>query len=784
MRITLGLRDTTPEDVTVLVSEDQPVVLTRERERTTFQRVVSDLRVVFSDLDGSLAKKLASAPATSHWRVEVWEGERRQFVGEIDLATSSFGAASEYVTANVFSLDRLFWDLAKSSRIFAPSGSFEERGLAYTTVDYVLEREFHHNSSILEIFTEVDIDPLYSGRPIRGWMDAAASGDPTIGNNGRYRELSPTTTLFELLSAMATYYNAEFFVDPETGHFNMRRRLDVLKDRRIPIDPVLSEDANPAVLFLDDDKYDWILVTMQVPRPPAPIFVGTSQADPGRGIFFPVKYRVTNVQAVGGGLSIESDGGAESVYLRRPGTLHAYKVEMTVPVGPVGTTERRIWRQEWAIDFDADGNYVTPTPLSPYYLVGNIGNNSGTDYFDDYPQTWRTPGQTPLPTDTVNGETWFGYDEAAGVWRDPVKNDGTIAAPTGKILDVTPKLRFVSIADRNTELAANVLDVIAFFGGKKDFNLATFRDQWLPIFITRQRAEVTLQGLDYQVGDSMVSGGRIGAFAQIPEKTFAIKKAQSNLNTEETAVVLISAKGPPAAGGGGGGGGFDPIAAGYPVLFWAATRRMTGHVDGDNVPSWTDFSGHGNHAVQADPAHQPVYKTGGKNGLPYVHFADPRNVVTPAAPGSTGYTIFMIFKRDTDTGPGNSQSFLFNAARFLMQIYVSGAGSGLDNHIVMTTGNGVVYNTGHTYGDTPSLAGVWYLMTYVRPTTTGTGEIKLNGISAGTDSSTVNLAPPALQIGMTCDADVSEMMIVDGPMTPAQIANLVGMFTSIYGSFP
>lgn len=82
-----------------------------------------------------------------------------------------------------------------------------------------------------------------------------------------------------------------------------------------------------------------------------------------------------------------------------------------------------------------------------------------------------------------------------------------------------------------------------------------------------------------------------------------------------------------------------------PVSWWDADA-ISGRNDGDPVASWNDASGNGVHAVQANAAYQPTYKTAELNDRPVVRFAG--DYLTLASPGvyvGAACTVFVVSKR-------------------------------------------------------------------------------------------------------------------------------------------
>lgn len=63
----------------------------------------------------------------------------------------------------------------------------------------------------------------------------------------------------------------------------------------------------------------------------------------------------------------------------------------------------------------------------------------------------------------------------------------------------------------------------------------------------------------------------------------------------------------------------NPVSSGLQLWLKADALSAT-HSHGDKVASWTDSSGNGRNAVQSTDGDKPLFKTGGINGNPYLHF--------------------------------------------------------------------------------------------------------------------------------------------------------------------
>jgi hypothetical protein len=202
-------------------------------------------------------------------------------------------------------------------------------------------------------------------------------------------------------------------------------------------------------------------------------------------------------------------------------------------------------------------------------------------------------------------------------------------------------------------------------------------------------------------------------------------------------------------------------------LFWGKARGETAYNDNDPVPSFTDFSGNGNHAVQATLAKQPTFKKNILNGLPVLRFDGGDFLITPAFSGSSGYSIYAVFNRTSGT-----QNGLFGSQQVIAMLIEASATPPYPQVFYVEGGNGVIYLSDNYYAGTTIVNGTWYVMSYRRPNPGGTGEMILNDASIGTYGSGTFNAFPHLTIGAYDEAgtlgfvgDLEEVFLYDGPMT-------------------
>lgn len=113
------------------------------------------------------------------------------------------------------------------------------------------------------------------------------------------------------------------------------------------------------------------------------------------------------------------------------------------------------------------------------------------------------------------------------------------------------------------------------------------------------------------------------------------------------------------------------------LVGWFDTSQITGKNDGDAVSQWDDLSGLGNHFTQATGANQPLYKTGGKAGRPYL-LGDGSNDLMAANglastfSGAVAYTVFLVAHQTTTT----SDLFLLSMSNHAVTNAYTGFASG------------------------------------------------------------------------------------------------------------
>ncbi|MFI5250794.1 MAG: hypothetical protein ACHQQQ_00055 [Bacteroidota bacterium] len=363
MKITLGIRGDLRRDITPLLDEDSKIILMQELERDAFERTVEDLTLRASNMDGYFTEIFRYGTASTRYEVTVSEEMRTLFRGEIDNESIRFDAKELWVELNVFSMNHRFWDRAKRTRVnlcFTP----DEKSIITMGVKELILRELSsgrvdaENQPLFQgdMFSDFTIADQYAYRQIRFYAD---TDDSLIGNNGKFANLDPSTTIFDLLTAMSVYYNAEFFINPETEEFTMNRRLSPTGHQG-NLDGCVLDDSKIDVLYLDRSKYDYIYTMIAIAEPPSPLFDRFDYSSAGADFILHVnptgkekcfKYFLTcliNDTETMPSVPLMVNVPATKITTDDVGftNVSAWDVRLTIPAGYPGTTKRYLYRTE------------------------------------------------------------------------------------------------------------------------------------------------------------------------------------------------------------------------------------------------------------------------------------------------------------------------------------------------------------------------------------------------------------------------------------------------------
>lgn len=438
MNISLGQIGQTVYDITGRLDYETDIQLNQELERQAFQRTVEDVRLRCGNLNGFFTTLFDGMSPTARWEVVIRDA-RILFRGEVDNESITFDVGKEWVEFDVFSVTKVFWDAAKTIRItkavseFGVDVSLGTTIELFITVEQLIKREITLDK-FGGIIAGYSISALYAQRHIRFW---AYTSDRAIGNNGRYRDLDPRTTIDELLKAMSIYYNAEFFIDPATQFLVMQKRGSVLNDVKTNLNDVIEDDEKIDIQLFDEQKIDYLGLSLKLGTPGQTqlrdggytvLAAGEKGLGAGRYMWLSTFFYRS------GDLIVESPAGLQSspLELKMGGSAAVpvtYQALLKMPLGPTNVTGRKLYR-------------TRNSGAGKFYHVLTIENNTDEIRTDTVPDT--SLGK-PLSSLSLSGNTWIRYDEESGTWVEKIVEDPAgLNRPNGKVFEVTPKLRFVS----------------------------------------------------------------------------------------------------------------------------------------------------------------------------------------------------------------------------------------------------------------------------------------------------------------------------------------------------
>ncbi len=516
------------------------LVLSQDRERDDFKRTVEDVKLRVSDQVNELTTKFRAYPITSNWEVNILDEGRQLFRGRIQRPIQS-DVKSDWLEIQAYSKNKDFWDKCKVTRItkYIPyAGTVDEFGEWKLPGNIIRGNCDKFISDGL--FTGYYIDSFYENRRI-----AFSRGRANINNSfGWYGQLSPKMTLFDLLTAMSLYYNAEIFIDPETDNLTMLKRNAVQNDEEHDLDELILNDEEIRYDDTDGKKYDYLHTTISLEKPATFLKYDFSKA-PISANYEPTPvelYRYTNIYA--GSIESEpSDPGGYAYEYYPSVTPMKWKYAMVLPKPPADVTAQRIYvksgsRWLFVAELTIGTNYNEANILST--IVVQDGTNYPGILFIDRISTIadRTPGTntawlagTPAELDVrkASGDIYWQFDESTAQWSTTIGYEGEYE-PQGKIFEIFPKLTFY---DREGKTVESISDTFNFFG--REANLSTFSEQWLDFFITKGKMYCTVKGLAYRLGDSFVTSKH----PKIPAGKYVVKKARGQLMKERTQLELI-----------------------------------------------------------------------------------------------------------------------------------------------------------------------------------------------------------------------------------------------------
>ncbi len=552
MTITLNEKDSTNTvDLTQYLIETNKIIFTPEFERALFEKTVEDIHLSLSDLADTFTNLFYNKPATTSWQVKLADGGRTLFLGEVLNSSILFKLKSEHLDLDIFSNLKTFWDRTKVYTI-RPNASAAEASIVYTTLKYIIEREFLR-PIYSDLFTSVQIPADLAARPLRGWANDPGLG---IGNNGRYGELAgswvadpndpyriviPSESMkgFDLLDAFSRYYNVEFVLDYDLNALVLHKRHTPLNaapvnGQPINIDSILMDDPEPEAQLYEDDKYDYIHVPRFIPPSQPPVIDYIQKLTDTTGLTGNVSYVFTEVQRY----------EATGVNFELPSSLPISVDIKSILSGYLNPTKSvKVWLRipDGSLQIGLNGHrrlYRTKQGGGDFYLLRTFDSNSkGVQFVDWTKDLYLNTDVTP-PSHLQTMMAWMHYDESAGVWSDIIDHSNGNDPPSGKIREVIPRLQFREISN-NVIRPYSSFDVVAFFGLEAiDPSFTqTQRESFKDLFLTKHKFICNVESTNVKAGDAATASGLASLFLA---GSMVIKKAEVDLMAEQSRLELIS----------------------------------------------------------------------------------------------------------------------------------------------------------------------------------------------------------------------------------------------------
>lgn len=351
---------TVVHDITLRRKHEDSFLVTQERERSTFERVVEDLYLELSDQDGFFSSLFRTSLSTEQWRVTASLPTRIIFQGLIELDQTEIDRTDAWVRVTAYDVSKWFWRIADTVSVRKYPLPDDIKNSETVTLERILQFNILQRPTpnpFLSIVTALDLGEFQS-LPIRAGKIVAGR------TRGMYTALLNSTTVGQLMRASEKYYNANFFVDPSSKKLLMRKRGSILNNVSTNVDAnIKSGDGRQLKVYISDtEKFDYVHTFYALISPAAPSLTYVESAkglSPGT-----YKYRTTSLV-----FGVETMGGYEAEISLPEGALYTVTVS-NVAVGPEGTSRRNIYRT------DKTGN-------SEFYLVGAIGDNLQISTYSD-----------------------------------------------------------------------------------------------------------------------------------------------------------------------------------------------------------------------------------------------------------------------------------------------------------------------------------------------------------------------------------------------------------------
>lgn len=516
---------TTILDLTPYLDAKNRTVLTDERERSAFERVVGDVHITISNLRGAVLPIFEPTDPTTRWEIEVKLDGVTKWLGEIDNESIEVDYRDKWVTFDVFAKTKMFWDRVKTIDMKYLKGDYWGplmKALWISLGDFLALMEANKDiSDSVTIFRGFDLGD-FAGKLLRGGLSAAAP----IGNEGMVIYLDPTHTVDEILKGILLHYNAQIYIDPVTRKLTMRKR-EHTPATFLNIDQLMSQRHDIKVKWLDSERYDYVKTYRQI-KFPAPIVYRLT----------PMKLRLPTGEPLNAGQILPGTYTWRAVGYTWDSQAIMVSEDVTYtlpgPTNDVSGWQVTFWLTHKIPSVVTQIKFFRKDNVSGKFLfVCDVGPVGSDVTFTDIKGDWNLYAQGDagvMPYVSSAFEVYESYTEEDG-WDEPLVDYGTLKIE-GKVFDARPTFRWWT--GTAYEFQEDVYQTFSFFG--RDLDSVRFRESYKDMLLIKRGAAFTLKGpMAVAVGDGVES--LILPNDLTPERHYIVKKISSDLTSERTTTV-------------------------------------------------------------------------------------------------------------------------------------------------------------------------------------------------------------------------------------------------------
>ena len=499
------------------------IELSQELERDAFERVVSDLHLRLSNADDRMSDLFTNSK--TRWLVKIKE-EGEIFSGEIDNESIEFDVLNKWCEFDIFSNTKKFWEKAEKNYItkisFLPDA-------IYMTVNDVMQYEFITRGLYADIIDVFEVEGTIASRQIRAFE---TSNVQNIKNLGMYKNLDGETTHKDLLEEFLKYYNAEIFLDGRT--VKMQKRNTAINTTVKSVTPFRS---NISYKITDGKKYDYFYTNLNKIEIPTPekifetsqlISEETAQLIDGEKALYFQTAIINGIETHHGDILecevIETIRDVDNNEVIGYKGVTSVKIKIKT-VSYSGIASRKLYRKSYR--------------TGKFHLLKTVMNNTeqfvfedtnfieNRDLFSNFTQVY----ETGIP---FTGEYfWIKYDEETATWEEPIYDlPNSNIEIDGEVFEIKSDLKFYEHGSTNT---SNFKGENYYFFGRENKD-GSFLNQWVDLFKTKKKMEITVGGVEYKYGDTI----NINAPLFIPTSiNWLAKKVTNKFFADETEMELI-----------------------------------------------------------------------------------------------------------------------------------------------------------------------------------------------------------------------------------------------------